>query len=295
MSFSVADILRAHAKPLEPLPTGTEPVLRRLDGVRAVLFDVYGTLFVSGCGDVGTEAVSGRAEAAEASLAAVELTTPASGEEVVRVHDATIRRHHERVRAKGIEFPEVDIVQIWREVVGELSSGTEPAVDPIGFDAARLAVEYEARVNPSWPMPGMVECLQSLQAAGMQLGLVSNAQFYTQHLFPALVGRSVDELGFDQELLLFSFQHGQAKPGDHLYRQAADRLARRGIRPDEVLYVGNDMLKDVLPASRAGFHTALFAGDARSFRRRQDDPRVGAIEPDLVVTELGQMGGTIGP
>jgi putative hydrolase of the HAD superfamily len=62
-----------------------------------------------------------------------------------------------------------------------------------------------------------------------------------------------------------------------------------GIEPPQTLYVGNDMLKDITPASRIGFRTALFAGDARSFRMRENDERVKDFQPDLVVTELTQL------
>ena len=53
------------------------------------------------------------------------------------------------------------------------------------------------------------------------------------------------------------------------------------------------MLNDVLPAKQVGFRTALFAGDRRSLRQREDDLRVSKIVPDLVLTELGQLDGCI--
>ena len=66
-------------------------------------------------------------------------------------------------------------------------------------------------------------------------------------------------------------------------------MGRRRIAPEEALYVGNDMLNDILPACKLGFHTALFAGDARSLRRRDGDGQLEAVAPDLVLTELGQL------
>jgi len=46
------------------------------------------------------------------------------------------------------------------------------------------------------------------------------------------------------------------------------------------------MRNDMGPAARLGFRTALFAGDARSLRRREGDPWCAGIVPDLVVTDL---------
>ena len=41
------DIIRKNCPTLNPLPTEAEPQLNRLASVKAVLFDIYGTLFVS--------------------------------------------------------------------------------------------------------------------------------------------------------------------------------------------------------------------------------------------------------
>ena len=66
-------------------------------------------------------------------------------------------------------------------------------------------------------------------------------------------------------------------------------MKRRGIAPAQVLLVGNDMLNDVLPAWKTGMRTALFAGDERSLRLREGDPRLDVFGPDLVLTDLGQL------
>ena len=57
----------------------------------------------------------------------------------------------------------------------------------------------------------------------------------------------------------------------------------------DAIYVGNDMLNDVWAASQAGMQTAWFAGDARSCRRREDDPRCRSLRPDVVLTSLMQL------
>jgi putative hydrolase of the HAD superfamily len=48
-------------------------------------------------------------------------------------------------------------------------------------------------------------------------------------------------------------------------------------------------LNDVFAASQVGFRTALFAGDARSLRRRDQDPRCAGATPDVILTELTQL------
>jgi putative hydrolase of the HAD superfamily len=62
-----------------------------------------------------------------------------------------------------------------------------------------------------------------------------------------------------------------------------------GISRTSVLYVGNDMRNDILPATKTGFQTALFAGDRRSLRLREDDPQCKNVVPNLVITDLIQI------
>ena len=78
---ALCDIIRARSRPLEPLPVGIDPDERPLEGIRAVLFDVYGTLFISESGDVGTSRKLARPEAFVESLSScgIQAETSAAG------------------------------------------------------------------------------------------------------------------------------------------------------------------------------------------------------------------------
>ena len=290
------EIFREHSRPLEPVPTGEVPVLRRLAGIRAVLFDVYGTLFISGSGEVGTAGQeAGRPVPAPPrplgeALHAMGIATSGSAEQGVECLYRLIEVSHARSRSAGIDYPEVDIVALWREVLAELAG--RGLIEESGAPAAapkRLAVVSEAPAHPSGPMPHLPECLEGLRQGGLLLGLVSNAQFYTPELFAALLGQSVEDLGFDRELQYYSYQHGRAKPGLDLHEMAARVLDRRGVKPAAVVFVGNDMLGDILPAFTVGFRTALFAGDVRSLRLHKGDSRLDGISPEIVLTRLSEL------
>ncbi|MCH5375970.1 MAG: HAD hydrolase-like protein, partial [Planctomycetes bacterium] len=96
-------------------------------------------------------------------------------------------------------------------------------------------------------------------------------------------------LGFDRDLQFYSFHYRRAKPDHFLYELAANALAKRGHDPQNILYVGNDMLNDIGPSAGVGFRTALFAGDRRSLRTRDGDVRVAAVEADLVIADLRSL------
>jgi putative hydrolase of the HAD superfamily len=277
------------------------PVLLPLPGIKAVLWDVYGTLLISASGDVGTAAKSSRAETFLGALAAVGYKVIAAGDRAAvgqRGVDcllATIERAHTAARARGIEHPEVDIRHIWQETLATLVARGDLDREVESVAIERLATHYECLANPCWPMPHARDALSWLRQRGVVLGIVSNAQFYTRELLPTLLGASLSDLGFDRHLRYYSFRHREAKPGARMFALAAGALRRRSVAPGEALYVGNDMLNDVLPAHGAGFRTALFAGDARSLRLRTDDPRVRALVPDIVLTDLARLAECIAP
>ena len=289
MNTLVAIVRRLCAEPIPPIPAGLPARLDPLPNVRAILFDVYGTLFVSASGDVGVAAATDRSDALTEALSAAGLGPPPStaGDEGVRLLRREILARHDAARKNGIDFPEVEIIEIWRRVLSNLfPKRPTPETEVL----RRLATEYECRVNPVCPMPELSETLNALRKNGRPLGIVSNAQFITPLLFPALLGRDLDELGFDPRLCAWSFREGRAKPSPALFEKVLDALGdRHRLAPSETVYVGNDLLNDVSCAAGAGCRTVLFAGDRRSLRLREDDPRCDGVRPDAIVTKLSQL------
>lgn len=286
----IASIRRLSCQ-LRPQPTGLPARLAALPDIRAVIFDIYGTLLISGSGDIGPASAEQSEQALREALSAAGLPVERIGDNscAVEILVDSIQEAQALRRDEGIEFPEVDIIAVWRQVLRKLF---KQDLDLAATDAQlrRLAVEYECRTNPVWPMPGLRDTLDALRAAGRQLGIVSNAQFYTPLMFPALLNATADELGFDPRLCAWSYEALQGKPSVSLFQQVLNELAMDyGIRPRQTLYVGNDMLKDIWPATQLGFKTALFAGDRRSLRLREDDERCQGLKPDLVIDRLPQL------
>ncbi len=271
--------IRTLSRPLEPLPTGQQPLPpARVIRTRTLVFDIYGTLLISASGDVGTTAEDNREALAEALHSSGIAGDPAAL--IDALHMAIGQRHTRAREEAGIDYPEIDIRECWRDAFQ--ATGT-PVPSPENIE--RLAVEYECRINPVWPMPGADRLLAWARDSGYRLGILSNAQFYTPLVLEALFDRTVGELGFDPELCLWSWQTGHGKPSPHLFATLHERLPA-GQSP---LYVGNDMLKDIWPATQRDWYTALFAGDARSLRLREDDPRLQGVRPDAVIIKLIQI------
>lgn len=270
--------INALLRRMEPLPTEMAPCGSTRDVLNAVIFDVYGTLFISGSGDIGVaEDKFRRSTAMDALRKHYQISW--SAVEISQKLFAAIRDHHARQKIAGNDYPEVQIDRIWQEILNWKS-----------MDQVREWAEaYEAIVNPTYPMPGLDQVLRTLRRRRMILGIISNAQFFTPRLFERFLGAPPEALGFRRILTLYSFEFGQAKPSVALFETLAGRLRDFGILPETALYVGNDMRNDIQPAQAAGFQTALFAGDRRSLRRPQDDPAIHDVTPTVVVTDLRQI------
>ena len=284
--IKLRQLIRSLSRPLKPIPPRQSicPSASLSIRPRAVIFDVYGTILISAAGDIGHDAAqdseSAFREAVEDAGIARQLSVK-SGTRVTEILRFFITQDHEQKKSVGIQYPEVDIVAIWQKVLGELGL-KEIAREKVRY----LALSYELRVNPVWPMPGLRETLFALQQSKVVLGIISNAQFYTPLILETLLGVSLSEPGFASDLCIWSYQEGMAKPAAFLFEKLQQRLLKYNISPQEVLYVGNDMLKDIWPAACMGWNTALFAGDKRSLRWRKGDERVAGIKPHVVLSDL---------
>ena len=253
-SYLRADrILTAHLAPasfhfllsaLDPKPAARK--------FRAVIFDIYGTLLVAPPGGVKPDPLID--PVLRDIIRQAGYTPPASPSSDLH---AAVLRHH---AAAGVPFPEIDLRILWREILN-LAQDT---------DTTPLVQATEDAWHPATPMPGAEKFIYRLAAAGLSLGLLSNAQSNTL----ATLG-PISDL-FAPELTILSYQHGIAKPAPELFQILTDRLAGRGITPAETLFVGNDPMHDIVPAAAAGFLTALFTG-------HPDSLRSGGCDPDFTV------------
>ncbi len=285
---SFSEILKRNSQPLEPIATDHPAELKELPGIQAVLFDIYGTLLVSGSGDVGTAMEMTKGDALEAAWQASGIQCKVPAEEMIARFYEVIQDDHKIATKRGTSFPEVVIEEIWEKVFdGPMRRGQVEL--PCDFDMQLFALEFETRVNPVWPMPDLREVLTTLKRQQYTLGIISNAQYFTPKIVETFLESSLEENGFKPENCFFSYEHRVAKPGTDLYEAAAKSLANQGIEARHTLYVGNDMLNDMQPASQIGMKTALFAGDRRSLRLRKDDARMLPMHPDVTLTRLSDI------
>jgi len=271
------EIIRKHQRELQHVASGMEKKGKLKNEVKAVFFDIYGTLFISESGDISEGNYSQSQYQQLKDLLSRYSVSLEPAEVSTRFKQEVVKKHSE-LKEQGIDYPEVKYPEIWEKIF-----------DWPERQLKEFAVEWEVVVNPVCPMPHLSEILQYLTGQKMVLGIISNAQFFTPYLFEAYLGKSLEDLGFDSENLFYSYQRNVAKPSIILYQYAKERLGFLGIEPQQALYIGNDQLKDIYPAQKAGFQTCLFAGDQRSLRLRKDDQRCENLQSDLVINDLLEL------
>jgi putative hydrolase of the HAD superfamily len=267
-----------YVRPLKPVPIGIDQRGEPIGKVACIVFDIYGTLLISGSGDIGI------VKKADKNLDRLEelfqrYRIPHSPNQLLDAFFSAIKTEHSNLKRKGIDYPEVNVIRIWETVL----DCRRPE------NLHNFALEFELIINPVYPMPHLSELLAACRRTDTQMGIVSNAQFYTPILIEYFLNSELVDLGFDPDLTVFSYQLGRAKPSSVLFEKVGTSLDKKHMPRSSSLYIGNDMLNDIKPAKRSGFQTALFAGDARSLRLRTDDIRCQGLSADMVVTDLLQL------
>lgn len=280
---------------LQPIPTEFCPNLKVETPVKAVIFDIYGTLLISSSGDI---------DPASMTTDSMQKALKAGGFKMDGLNNLVysflleqlplrIKLNQEEIKLKGNPYPDVNIFKVWLEMFTEAEK--EDLIKLAGHESiADVIIVFEILSNKVYPMPGMKEVLLGLKDKGIPLGIVSNAQFYAPIIMNYfLTGKFYTKQNieiFDPELTVFSYKELRAKPDVRLFDKIKLTLQNKfNLQPSDAIFVGNDMLKDVYTAKNSGLKTALFSGDKRSLRIREDDLRVKGLFPDFFINDLKQI------
>jgi len=285
-------------------PAGIPARLKKMKNVAAVLWDVYGTLLALSVGDLE------RALAQKDTMrTAFRRTIKEFGfgrfldgdppDSLMQLYVREIENTHRRKRSRGVFSPEVKIEHIWLRIIRRLAKrGYRPDGQLHEIDlnlAFRVAYFFDDVYQAKILYPGARETLECVRELEIRQGVISNAQFYTpvglRMLFRRAGVRDVDPMKhfFDRQLVFFSYALGVSKPNPLAFERARSRLEKRGIESGRVLYVGNDVLNDMMPAREFGFKCVLFAGDKESLALRKERPECKGFRPDAVITSLSQL------
>jgi FMN phosphatase YigB (HAD superfamily) len=187
--------------------------------------------------------------------------------------------------------------RVWDDIVKKLQQ-KEYTFDAATYGSVddytrKIAYFFHASMQGSGPYPGAADAIRAVGEAGKVQGLLADGQCFT----PGQLQRCLrqQDPGFELNafvppaLRILSAERKARKPADALFKAAAQALGERGIRPGEVLHVGSNLARDLGPAKKHGFRTALFAGDRNSLAASAEQLKDPALRPDVLLTELPQV------
>jgi FMN phosphatase YigB (HAD superfamily) len=202
----------------------------------------------------------------------------------------------------GEKYPEVQTERVWDDIVKKLQqkeytfdAGTYGSLSDY---VKKIAYFYHASIQGSGAYPGAVDALRLVADRGVAQGLLADGQCFTVGQLQRCLRQQ--DPGFELDVVIpstlriLSSDKKARKPSDTLFKAAVQAVAAKGISPGEVLHVGSNLTRDIAPAKKHGFHTALFAGDRNSLSATPEQLKDPATRPDVLLTELPQILEVIG-
>lgn len=234
--------------------------------IRAVIFDIYGTLL-----EIGPPPADADARWQRLFQDLLHSRPRLSRLDFYVASNRLIARRHEASRARGIAWPEVQWPSVVAEVLPELGQLSRGAQEEFLF--RQIQTGHTPRMTPD-----TAAALRELKQRRCLLGLASNAQAYTlRELQEALGLHGLGMELFERELSFWSFEHGFSKPDPHVFQILTARLEARGVRPAEALMVGDRHDNDIEPAQAHGWQTwqlgPLADGDWTALRGWLETPQ----------------------
>ncbi len=285
-------------EPLNPTPAGIAPQVQKQHELKAFVFDVYGTLLISDSGDIDEAEINAENLKKALKYAGISISGDENQEkyilhEMLNEYVNEIKGFHSLNRTTDKPYPEIDILNIWQTIITK--NQKRRRINLNGTLCIKcLTFVFEILSNRIYPMPGMHEVIKRLAEKKVPLGIVSNAQFYTPVVMNYFLTGQITEKEyvdfFDPDITVFSYKYKRSKPDLYLFQVLASSLEKKyGLQPEDVLVIGNDMQKDIYAAHITGFRTALFAGDHKSLRLREENEIVRKTKPDYIITDLRQL------
>lgn len=197
----------------------------------------------------------------------------------------------------GEKHPEVQAERIWEDIVKKLQQkeytfdvGTYGSVNEY---VKKIAYFYHASIQGAGAYPGAVDALRLVAERGVAQGLLGDGQCFTVGQLQRCLKQQDPDFSLDSAvpaaLRIIGADRRAKKPSDTLFKAAAAAVAAKGVSPAEILHVGSNLARDIAPAKKHGFRTALFAGDRNSLAATPEQLKDPASRPDVLLTELPQI------
>lgn len=166
-------------------------------------------------------------------------------------------------------YPDADVREVFKTIILKFASRTPEELAHLSTDLSHL---FRATTRKRiFLYPTVKPALEQLQKK-YRLGIVSNAQ-------EAFTMPELGLYGLDRyfEAVVLSSQVGVKKPNSRIFARALGDL---NVNPSEVVMVGNDMVSDMMGASKLGMRTIYIQ------QKNKPGRQVTGVAPDAVVSNV---------
>lgn len=285
-----------------------KPAIKPLPNIKAVLWNVYGTLLAIPFGDLLFEhptklimEVALDKAIAEFKMWGSMSRKPGQPSEYMQ-HLYAQELLQQRAISGGERFPEVLSERIWENLLKKLFQ--KDYTFDAGFYGSlneysrKVAYFFHASLQGTGPQPGAATAVTLVADTGLKQGLLADGQCFTMVQLARGLKTQDPSLNLDSLLpadsRILSCELRARKPSETIFRKAVTAMAAKGVRPEEILHVGSKLARDIAPARRFGMRTALYAGDKASLDATPELLKDSAHRPDALITELTQVMDLIG-
>ena len=312
MSLSLAEYAESLAErnliwPTVPPPTPVKATasIKPLPGIRAILWDVYGTLLRT-----PENAFTHNPKQEIRLQVALEKTIhefnmwnsmyrkpgPPWKSMIHQYLDYSQQLTMAAPKRSG-DFTEINLVIVWGQIIQRLfdkeySYETQTMGDLAAY-AEKVAWFFHSNLQAIGPREGCLESISILAELGIRQNLLGDAQSFSfVQLTRALIDDGLREPPgrfFPQEDHALSSRLGVKMPSRTLPEYARQQLRTHGIEPEEVLYVSSRLASCLVPAKNAGFRTALLAAERSGLEAPSQLIKDPSTKPDRLLTDLRQI------
>jgi FMN phosphatase YigB (HAD superfamily) len=296
-----------HVPPVRPI--AATPSLAPLPGIRAVLWDVYGTLLRVSDGkfslfpfDEARLQIALDKTIHEFNMWNSMYRKPGPPwQSLIGLYRSTVERQAMAGSAMG-DVTEVNLVDTWRAIIERLFekeySFDQAVYGDLDEFSEKVAYFFHANLQGTEARDGAVRAMSDVNAAGLLQGLLSDGQSFTlvQTLRALAMQGELPPLYelFRRQTVILSYEVAARKPSRSLFTQAVNRMRMLGIQAQEILHVSCRQSTDLMPAKAVGMKTALLVAERAGLEINSSLLKNPATRPDRLLTQLDQIRSIIG-
>ncbi len=234
--------------------------------IQAIIFDINGTLI-----DIQTD------EGAEEIYRGISHFLTYQGIYIHRweLRDEYFRLMDDQRRASGEAFPEFDAVALWQEFLNRRVEAVHCLhTKKLRWIPLFLAEMYRGISRLRLQLyPDVTDVLNDLSQR-FKLAALSDAQ--SAWALPEMRALGIEK--YFQPIIV-SGDLGFRKPDKRIFEAALSGL---DVPPENVIFVGNDMYRDVYGAKQVGIRTVFFASN-------QGRQTADGVEPDYIIYRIAEI------